>query len=365
MKAQEILAHRLANQHLVGAALNGPVEVVRHFAGMQAQDYYGAKWAVGQRCGASDDEVDAAFDDGRILRTHLCRPTWHFVAAEDIRWMLRITAPRVHQANAFMNRSRGLDTKLLNRATDIIAKALVGGKHLERDELMALLGRSRIDTSEFRSAHFMMYAELEGVVCSGPRVGKQFTYALLEERVPKARELTQEQALAEITRRYFNSRGPATLHDLTLWSGLTMADARKGIAMVGKEFMRVEIGGKDNWFPDSGGPRKVPANAAHLVPNYDEYGIGYKDRSAFYDPEQARAGRNNPVFRHLVLLNGRMIGTWDRTLAKRSVSIVDSLFVSPTAAASRALEKAKARYARFLGHPLADPNGQGMRRTPT
>ncbi len=351
MKPPHIIARRLTNQGLLGTPFADPVAVVRHFGAMQAQDYYGAKWAVGQRCAASDAEVEALFNAGVILRTHLCRPTWHFVLAEDIRWLVELTAPRVHQANAFMNRKMGIDAKLLHRATDIMAKALVGGKHLERDVLMALLQRVGMDTSENRSSHYMMYAELEGVVCSGPRVGKQFTYALLDERVPKARKLGREEGLAEIVRRYFASRGPANQSDFTLWSGLTVADAKKGIAMLGTDFERVVINGKEHWLLKDGAPMKVPPNTVHLLPNYDEYGIGYKDRDAFYDPKLAAASgsRGNPVFRNLLLLNGSMVGTWDRVLKRDAVSVVNSPFAPLPIGARNAVNKAVERYTGFLG----------------
>lgn len=351
MTPPEIIARRLANQGLIGEPFADAVSVVRHFGAMQAQDYYGAKWAVGQRCAARDAEVEALFNAGAILRTHLCRPTWHFVLAEDIRWMLELTAPRVHQANAFMNRKLGIDAKQLRRATDIMAKGLAGGKHLERDVLMTLLQRVGMDTTENRSSHYMMYAELEGVVCSGPRVGKQFTYALLDERVPKARKLGREEALAGIARRYFASRGPANQSDLVLWSGLTVADAKKGIAQLGTDFERVVINGKEHWFAQDGALLKVAPNTAHLLPNYDEYGIGYKDRDAFYDPQQAAASgsRGNPVFRNLLLLNGRMVGTWDRALKRDAVAVVTSPFAPLAPGAHKAVDKAVQRYTAFLG----------------
>jgi Winged helix DNA-binding domain len=354
VKPPEIIAHRLGNQRLLGKPFATPAEVVRHFAAMQAQDYYGSKWAVAQRCGASDAEVEERFNAGEILRTHLCRPTWHFVHAEDIRWVLQVTKDRVHQANAFMNRSMGVDAKLLKRGTDIIAKALVGGKHLDRDALMEHLQRARIDTSGFRSAHYMMYAELEGVVCSGPRVGKQFTYALLDERVPKSKAFSRDEALAELTRRYFNSRGPACLADFALWSGVTMAEAKKGMAMVAKEFARVTINDRDNWYPRDSKPLNVPASTVHLLPNYDEYGIGYKDRSAFYDPAQAQlsGSRGNPVFRHLVVVNGKMMGTWDRALKGKAVSVAASLFAPLPKKVHTVLAKTMKAYAKFLGVPL-------------
>lgn len=354
MKAAQIIRHRLANQGLVGAPIGDAEAVVRHFGAMQAQDFYGAKWAIGQRSGTDDAAMDRLFNDGRILRTHLCRPTWHFVLPADIRWILELTKARVHQASAFMHRKQGLDAKQLHKATDLLARALEGGKHLERDELMTVLQRARIDTSDFRSVYFLMHAELEAVICSGPRKGKQFTYALLEERVPAARSFTRAEALAELTVRYFTSRGPASLSDFSLWSGLTMADAKQGIASVADRFAEVPIEGRACWYPKDSDPAKLPANTVHLLPNYDEYGIGYKDRSAFYDAEQARlsGSRNNPVFRHLVVVNGRMLGTWDRTLARKAVAVRSSTFLPLTAAAQRALGAAEKRYARFLGLAL-------------
>jgi hypothetical protein len=352
MKDQLIVAHRLANQHLFGAPLPGIAGVVRWFGAMQAQDYYGAKWAIGQRCAANDAAVEKAFHAGHILRTHLCRPTWHFVAAEDIRWMLMLTGPRVHQANAFMKRKMELDTKGLKKAVDLIVRALEGGHHRDRDELMEVLKQARIDTSEFRSAYIMMHAELEGIVCSGPRRGKQFTYALLEERVPKARKLEREEALAELTARYFTSRGPASLADLCMWSGLTMADAKKGIGLVKDRFAQVTINGRANWYVERDAVPKIPANTVHLLPNYDEYGIGYKDRSAFAPVEAAMRPRDSLVFRNLLIVNGRFAGTWDRTLTARGVTLKVSPVAPLRPGTQKAMLAAAKRYAKFLGIPL-------------
>ncbi|MEO8069256.1 MAG: winged helix DNA-binding domain-containing protein [Flavobacteriales bacterium] len=355
MKTAEIIARRLTNQGLIGKAFTDPVMVVRHFAAMQAQDYYGAKWAIGQRTGADDAAVEDLFNAGKILRTHLCRPTWHFVLPQDIRWLLQLTGPRVQQLNAFMYRQLGLDKKRLAKATDIMAKLLQGGKHLDREPLMAALRKSRFDVSENRPSHYLMFAELEGVICSGPRVGKQFTYALLEERAPQAEALDRDEALAELTHRYFASRGPATLNDFALWSGLTIAAARKGIAMVERDFTKVAINDRDNWYPKDSTPLKAKTNTVHLLPNYDEYGIGYKDRSAFYDPSQAQlsGSRGNPVFRHLIVVNGKMMGTWDRALSARSVRVSSSAFTPLSTAANAALAQATKRYAAFLGTTLA------------
>lgn len=351
MNVSEIIARRLTNQGLVGTTGLSATRVVGHLGAVQAQDYYGAKWAIGQRSGVSAKAIDKLFDDGRILRTHLCRPTWHFVRPVDIRWLLQATAARVHQANAVMYRKCGLTPKLLARATDLIAKALSGGKNLERNDLMAVLQRAKLDTSDFRSAYYMMFAELEGVVCSGPRAGKQFTYALLDERVPKAAEKTMDEALGELAKRYFTSRGPASLSDFTMWGGLTMAQAKKAISIVAADFHRKTINARDHWYPNDREPFKLKANTVHLLPNYDEYGIGYKDRSAFYDPAQAARpdNRAHPVFRHLILLDGKMLGTWDRQQSAKSAAVQTSTFIPFSAAQQRALENVITEYNVFLG----------------
>lgn len=199
--------------------------------------------------------------------------------------------------------------------------------------------------------HMLMHAELEGIICSGPRKGRQSTYALLEERVAKAPDMDREEALAELVRRYFTSRGPASLNDFALWSGLTIADGRKGVEAVGDVLEETIIHGRPHWHAAGMAPRRVPASTVHLVPNYDEYGIGYKDRSAFYDPADGRAAHQAGVnpFRHLVLINGRMRGTWDRTVAKDKVHVRLAPFGPMTAAERKAIAAAADRYARFLG----------------
>lgn len=199
--------------------------------------------------------------------------------------------------------------------------------------------------------HMLMHAELEGIICSGPRKGRQSTYALLEERVAKAPDMDREEALAELVRRYFTSRGPASLNDFALWSGLTIADGRKGVEAVGDVLEETIIHGRPHWHAAGMAPRRVPASTVHLVPNYDEYGIGYKDRSAFYDPKEGHAAQQAGVnpFRHLVLLNGRMCGTWERMLTKDTAEVRLALFTPLSAAARKAVGAAAKRYARFLG----------------
>src|SRR6185503_5208433 len=232
MTELNITGLRLANQKLSTSTFKSPAEVVSWLGAVQAQDYAGAKWAVALRApGLTDSDIEQAFTDGKILRTHVMRPTWHFVLPEDIRWMLELTAPRVLAAIAYMDRQLGLDKAIIKRSNAILAKALQGGNQLTRAELGSILQRSRVNTDDLRLGHLLSHAEVDGIICSGGRRGKQFTYALIDERAPRARTLKRDEALAELTRRYFVSHGPATVQDFVWWSGLTTADARNGLEM--------------------------------------------------------------------------------------------------------------------------------------
>src|SRR6266702_3694762 len=220
------IAHqRLHNQLITQQTFEKAGDVVKWLGAVQAQDYAAAKWALGLRMQNSTDEI--------ILRTHVMRPTWHFVLPADIRWMLALTAPRVLATIAYYDRTLGLDDTVFTHTNTVLAKALQGGKQLTRDELASVLQQAGIATDNLqRTGHVLMHAELDGIICSGARRGKQFTYALLDERTPQARTLDRGEALAEFARRYFTSRGPATLQDFVWWSGLTVADARTGLEMV-------------------------------------------------------------------------------------------------------------------------------------
>ena len=226
----ELLTARLRNQQLIASTRRKPAQVVSWLCAMQAQDYPAAKWAIGlaRARHARTRDVEQAFNDGLILRTHVLRPTWHFVAPEDIRWLLALSAPRIHATNAYYYRQAGLDAKTFAKSCAMIHRALEGGKTLTRAELAMHLKRAKVPADGLKLAYLMMHAELEGVICSGPRRGKQFTYALLDERAPATKPKTRDEALAELAKRYFASHGPATVRDFAWWSGLTTKDAQTG-----------------------------------------------------------------------------------------------------------------------------------------
>jgi hypothetical protein len=352
MGTPDLARQRLVNQGLVKPALKTAREVVAMLGAVQAQDYAGAKWGIAQRTsGLSDTQSDKEIDDGTIVRTHVLRPTWHFVAATDIGWMLELTAPRVHAANAYWYRWLEVDDALARRSRSILTKALKQGSHLTRAELGQALTRSRIDVAvPVRLACIVMRAELDGLICSGARRGKQFTYTLLENRVPKPAKLEREAALAELARRYFTTRGPATLDDFAWWSGLAKSDARRGVEAAASELRHEATHGKSCWTAAAERTTRVRAPLAHLLPNYDEFVVGLKDRSASGE-RLASAGvkpRTSALLGHSLVVNGQIVGGWQRTLAGRAAVIEPKPLTRLTKSERESVEVAARKFGRFL-----------------
>jgi hypothetical protein len=356
MTAADLVVQRLRNQKLTRTTSRQPEEVVAWLGAVQSQDFIGAKWGVGLRTnGATDAAIERAFDEGRILRTHVMRPTWHFVAPADIRWLLALTAPRVHQFNAYHYRSRELTPKVFSRCHAIIARALEGGKHLTRRELETVLKQRGIETENLRLGAITMHAELSAVICSGPMRGKQHTYALLEERVPRVPELSREEALATLTRRYFTSHGPATVRDYAWWSGLSMRDAKTGIEMIASALEKDPIDDCTYWFYASRAARGAAQGpTARLLPNFDEYFIAYKDRRTVLNGGLALPALPSPVrpeFAHLLTIDGWLAGSWKRTTNGRTADIEVRSFRPLKKNERAALDAAVERYRAFMALP--------------
>ena len=356
LRLREIAVRRLANQHLIGPPLATPLAVVRKLGAVQSQDYAGGKWAVAQRArSANDVDVEAALTSGTIVRTHVLRPTWHFVAAEDVRWMLELTGPRVRARMAPYDKHLELDEKVFTRSLAAITKALEQEQHLTRGELRAVLDRSRIGaTGTQRLAHIVMRAELDAIICSGVRRGKQFTYALLEERAPRARRLQRDEALSELAARYFSTRGPATIQDFAWWSGLTVGDAKKGVESLGSAVEQTAIDGRKYWSYGSPLPTKGSINAAHLLPNYDEYFIGLKDRSAIQELVKGRVVGlpGDMSFANIVVADGQLVGGWTRSVTPRAARLKVRLAAKIKVAQRRSIEAQARRYGDFLQLPV-------------
>ncbi len=332
----DLRRRRLGSQGLTVPARATPAEIVGRFGAMQSQEYAGAKWSVGQRAAGVDDAaVQAALDDGRVLRTHVLRPTWHFVRPADIVWLQRLTAPRVHALNAYYYRQAGVDDELVARSNALIGAALAGGHHLTRRELRAVLAAGGIEAEGVRLAYVIMRAELDALICNGAMRAKQHTYALVSERAPDAVELDPDDALAELTRRYFTSHGPATAKDFVWWSSLTAAEVRRGLDLVRSELASEERDGQTYWSApvrrSAAGPPPVL-----LLQAFDEYLVAYAESK-----ELVQA----------VVLDGQVAGTWKRVPTPKALTVEVTLRVPLDGARRAALEAAVDRYGRYLGAP--------------
>ena len=345
-----IPAHRLDRQLVARQRFRTPAEVVAWLGAMQAQDYLAALWGLGLRTPKSTEAtIETAIADGSVIRTHVFRGTWQYVAREDVRWMLGLVGARVIASAASRLRELELDRKTLKRCGELFAKALAGGRQLTRKEMAEVLARARIRAVNRRLFYILWHAELDGVTCSGARRGKQSTFALMDDRVPKARALTRETALAGLATRYFRSRGPATARDFAWWSGLTLGEARQAVALAGTSLESTMIHGEAFWFVgDRAAPQLSPT--AHLLPAFDEYLVGYQNRNAVIDPVHARKVNNaGGILKPAVVIDGRVAGIWGRTLARETVAITVRPFGPLTRPERDALADAAARYGRFLG----------------
>jgi hypothetical protein len=325
---------------------------------VQAQDYSGGKWGVGLRVReATEASVERAIAAREIVRTWPMRGTLHFVAAGDVRWMLRLLTPRVVRGSAARRRQLELDEKALAKARRVIVNALEGANAVTRLELARLLRDNGIETKENRGGHIFGHLAMEGTIIFGPHEGKQATFVLLEEWIPPAPVLKGDDAIIELTRRYFTSHGPATIADFCWWSGLTVREARLGLE--GIKDSLVEEG--DYWLashiPRGSGSqpdRRKDSRIAHLLPPFDEYTVAYRDRSAVIDPAHANLASNGGIFAPIVVIRGRVTGTWKRKLGQIGLSITATPFESFSDSDLEAVIAAAERQARFLGVPLAE-----------
>lgn len=350
----DILRQRLQNQLLSQTKFTQPGQVVAWLGAVQSQDFAGAKWALSQRTdGLTDAALEQAFAEGDMLRTHILRPTWHFVTPVDIRWMLALTAPRVRAAMAYMNRQLGLDIAIFKKSNAVLTKALRGNKQLTRPELGQILEKAHVPVDGLRLGHLMARAELDGIICSGARRGKQHTYGLLEERAPQSKTLEHDEALAELTKRYFTSHGPATLPDFVWWSGLTMTDARKGIEFVKSQFEHETLGNQTYWFVETN-PIKYASPTVHLLPDYDEYTVAYAERAEIFDVTHTDKldARESFLAQYTIMMDGRVAGTWKRTIKKNEVVIELTPFSTMTDEQNQAIILATQQYGKFLGLPV-------------
>jgi len=352
MESNDLIRYRLYNQQISGTKFRKPEEIVEWLGAVQAQDYSGGLWGVGLRLpGSTLVDIEKALIDRKIIRTWPMRGTLHFVPARDARWMLDLLTPRVIRRSARRYKELGLNDEIFRRSEGLISQALVGGRQLTREAMYDVLARGGINPEGQRSYHILGYLAQKGVICLGVREGKQQTFVLFDEWVADSRRLERDEALAEIARRYFISHGPATLQDFVWWTGLAAAEAKAGLEMVKQELMQEIVDGKSYWFPPSEPVLEGMSPIACLLPNFDEYMIGYKDRSAMFPAAYSGklAPRGNIAFNYTIIINGITVGGWRKESRNDRVVVRTKLFRPLDGAEKDALSMAVDRYGEFLG----------------
>ncbi|HEX7489436.1 MAG TPA: winged helix DNA-binding domain-containing protein [Anaeromyxobacteraceae bacterium] len=348
----KLALQRLVHQRIATPTRASPAAAVSRLLAVQAQDYLGALWAVGLRTsGATERAVERALAAREIVRTWALRGTIHLVAAADLRWLLELLAPREVQRAAGRRAQLRLDGATIAKSARIVARALRGGKQLKRNDLYALLEQAGIACASSRGLHILRHLAQDGVVCFGAREGKQPTFALLEEWVPWARSLPRDEALGMLALRYFAGHGPATSQDLAWWSGLGLREARTGLAAVASRLEREVIAGQAYHWTGQGAAPRPRRGDAFLLPPFDEFLMGYRDRGAALAAEHAGlvSPGGNGIFHPVVVLGGRVAGTWRRTIGKDGVAMTFTPFLPFTDRQRAAVATAAGRYGKFLG----------------
>lgn len=328
MTLKNILHRRLLSQQIIKQEFKSPKEIVSWMGAMQAQDFNMVKWAIGLRLNkATEKNIEAAINSGEILRTHVMRPTWHFVSCDDIYWLLDLTAPKLKASLKGRHKQLELTESVLKKSNKIIQKVLDEKKFGTRKELVTQLNKAKIPTDENRASHIFLNAELNKIICSGKMKGKENTYALLSERVNEPKSFNKQNALAMLATKYFKSHSPATLRDFVWWSGLNITDAKSGLEMIKKDLFSEKINEEEYWLYNSFSISKKIKDSVFLLPAFDEFLISYKDRSASIINEHAsKAFSKNGIFWPTIVVNGKVAGTWKRQIQKEKVLITIDLF---------------------------------------
>jgi len=352
MTVSDLTCYRLHNQQLVNAQFDKPGEVVAWLGAVQAQDFLGSLWTIGQRMKNKVEEADVeeALNDRSILRTWPMRGTLHFVAPKDVRWMLKYLTPHVTSRMVSYYRQAELDTKVFTKVKKLWIKVLEGGKQLTRDEMYGVLERAKIPTANMRGVFILGHMSHEGFLCFGSRKEKQQTFTLLDEWLPSFPMLKKDEALGELALRYFKSHGPAVLEDFIWWAGVPKGEAASALASVKSQLEEEMINRKTHYFSSSGKPGKINPTTAYLLPTYDEYGIAYKVCDAIIDPADLK--KIGGIYTSVIMMNGKAIGVWKRTIKKDSVHIETKPFRPFAKAQKSAVVAAAKRYGKFVGLPV-------------
>ena len=352
MTHSDISTIRAYNQQLNQSQFSTAKELVGYMGAMQAQDFPMARWAVGLRLAeATDKTIEAAYNNGEIIRTHVMRPTWHFVSPADIYWMIELTAPRIKPLLKSGDLKLELTPKLLNKCYQLIENELSSNGSITRGDLKQLFENAKINTDENRLSHIMMNAELDSLVCSGPLKNTKLTFALLSERVPHKQTLSKDESLAELAKRYFSSHGPATIQDFVWWSGLSVSDAKKSIEINKNILISETIENEVYWFSNLSS-LQTNQSVVHFLPAFDEILISYRNRNAIINTSHnKKAISDNGIFRPIIVVNGHVAGIWRRATKKNRIEIEISLFFQHDNEIISLIEYEVSNYVKFINMP--------------
>ena len=351
MDKNNIAQTRLITQQISVSKLKTEKELVYWMGAVQAQDFPASKWAVGIRLpGSTEKSVETAIDSGEIIRTHVLRPTWHLVSAEDVYWMLELSAPQIKTLSRSRDRELELTEDAFTRCNTLLEKWLRDSNYLSREELIKRLADAGFNNDNNRVSHILMRAEIEGILGSGPSIAGKQTYALLAERVPVKKLLKRDEAAVELARRYFTSHGPAMLPDFAWWSGLPVKACRQAIETIKQDFVAEIVDGETYFFHPEVIVPSTENKAIYLLPAYDEFIISYKNRAATLTYENhLKAVSNNGFFRPVIVHNGQAIGVWKRSIKKDNAILETEYFGNPGKTVQKQVEKEFEKYVRFLG----------------
>lgn len=348
----DIAKLRLDAQHIRQADFSSAKDVVSWMGAMQAQDYAGALWAIGLRTpNLVQTDIEAAIKKGEIVRTWPMRGTLHFVAAENIRWMVDLMGPRASQKAASIRSRLGITDNDIAYTKDILARELGGKKYRSRPDVMAILQQNGITITGQRGLHILGYLAEHGYLCLGPHIGKQPSFTLLDEWVTKAPAIPRDEALQKLAAIYFKSHGPATESDFANWTGLTLTDTHRAIELAGDQLATLIISGVTYWLDPA--TRESSEEALYLLPGFDEYILGYRDRSAALAPEyNSRIISKNAVFPATIVQNGQVVGTWRRTLKAKKVIMQATAFTSFSQNTRQLIAEKAIVFGQFTGLPV-------------
>ncbi len=357
MDVHDLLNSRLLNQQISARGPN-PEAILKDLGAVQAQDYTAALWAVGLRCkSCSKSDVEAAVAGRKIARTWLMRGTLHFAPSSDIKWMLRLFSPRLVRTAESRDRHLGLTDETVRKTRSLFRRALRGGKHLTRSAMYEVMERGGVPASNNLGYHMLYRAAWDGLICFGPHTGAEPTFVLADEWLPKQAPLGRKQALAEMVVRYFCSHGPATVKDFVWWSGLTVSDARLGIEKAHSKLREEIVDGTTYYVPRRPTGKAVAQRSVYLLPAFDEYLVGYADRSAILGAKETQKWirdanvavvHSNGIFLPTLVVEGTVAGVWKRANAKAGLTVTLLPFRKLTAEQMAEVREQVENYGRFF-----------------